>query len=277
MTTAHLKKRNYAPLVIAAVLSLAGPAWAAGAPQVVGVAAAVVNDVSITSGSEAQPRRAVLRERVALADRVQTGARSRLQLILLDQSTFSVGANARLTIDRYVFDPARGGAVAASVAKGAFRFMSGRRTVPGGSAIRTPVATVGIRGTIVEGVVGADAIAIARREPSIGQTVESDPESATLIVLRGPGPRTQAGLTAGAVTVEAAGVSVLLDQPLLAVYVPGPGKKPIGPFALSLSGLARLNVLLMPGQGGVWRSPRNRSGMDMRIEMPRMGGGMYGN
>ena len=231
-------------LAFACALPLAGAAVAAGTPQVVGIAAAILNDVSIASGGTAQLRPAVIRERVALADRVQTGQRSQLQLMLLDRSTFTVGPNARLTIDRFVYDPARGGAFDASVAKGAFRFMSGRRATPGSSSIRTPVATVGIRGTVIDGVVGAEALAIAQDERAIGRGVRGDPETASLIVLRGPGAATQGGLTVGAVSVEAGGATVMLQGPMQAAFVPRPGAKPIGPFTISPKGLERIERLI---------------------------------
>lgn len=233
-------------LVLAmAALPLAGAAMAAGPQQVVGIAAALLNEVSIASGT-AQLQPAVLRQRVALADRVQTGQRSQLQLMLLDRSTFTVGANARLTIDRFIYDPARGGAFDATVAKGAFRFLSGRGARPGASSIRTPVATIGIRGTMVDGVVGAEAMAIARAEPGVGSGVTGDPETASLIVLRGPGAATQAGLTVGAVSVEAGGATIELRGPMQAAYVPRAGAAPIGPFALSAAGLERIERLLQP-------------------------------
>ena len=160
--------RRWRLISLACAMPLATAALASGAPQVVGIAAALRNEVAISSGGTAQMHPAVLRERVALADRVQTGQRSQLQLMLLDRTTFTVGANARLTIDRFVYDPARGGNFDASVAKGAFRFLSGRRATPGSSTIRTPVATIGIRGTVIDGVVGAEAIAIAQSERGIG-------------------------------------------------------------------------------------------------------------
>ncbi len=247
-------------LAMACALPLAGAAMAAGAPQVVGIAAAVLNDVSIASSGAAQMRPAVLRERVALADRVQTGQRSQLQLMLLDRSTFTVGANARLTIDRYVYDPARGGAFAASVTKGAFRFLSGRRAMPGASSIRTPVATVGIRGTVIDGVVGADAVAIAQAESGIGRGVRSDPETASLIVLRGPGTATEGGLTVGAVSVEAGGAAIILQGPMQAAYVPRPGAQPIGPFTLSAAGLERIERLLEVPLAPTTRTAGRKSG-----------------
>ena len=247
-------------LALVAALPLAGAALAAGSPQVVGIAAAILNDVAIASGGTAQLRPAVLRERVALADRVQTGQRSQLQLILLDRSSFTVGANARLTIDRYVYDPARGGAFDATVAKGAFRFLSGRRSAPGASSIRTPVATIGIRGTVIDGVVGADAVAIAQGERGVGRGVRSDPETASLILLRGPGAATEAGLTVGAVSVAAGGATVLLQGPMQAAYVPRPGATPIGPFALSPAGLERIERLIQGPLAPATRTAGRKSG-----------------
>lgn len=239
-----------APLVLTA---LPGGARAVAGPQIVGIAAAIVNDVRIRAGGGAQPRAAALRQRVALGDQVLTGRASRLQLQLLDRSVFTVGADARVAIDRFVYDPS-GSSMSASVAKGAFRFMSGR-SGSRGSAIGTPVATIGIRGTILDGVVGPLAVEIARGERGIGQRVQADPAVATLVVLRGPGARRQGSATIGAVSVSAGGQTVDLDAPLQAAYVPRPGATPIGPFAISLSGLARLNEMILPRQEPVLSAP----------------------
>jgi hypothetical protein len=233
------------PVTALILLSLAG-AGIAAAPQVVGINAAVLNDVRIRSAGTPQPRPAVVRQRVALADQIQTGQRSQLQVLLLDKSVFTVGANAQLMIDRFVYDPGRGKSFAASVAKGAFRFMSGRSDRGGSASVSTPVATIGIRGTIFDGVVGPDAIAIASGERGIDRSIRGDPATASLIILRGPGKRTQGKALAGAITVTAAGQTVSLDQPLLAAYVPARGVAPIGPFTISLSGLARVQALIFP-------------------------------
>lgn len=227
-------------------------AVAANAPAPVGITAAVLNRVTIARGGTTQVRPAVLRQQVALADRVETGARSQLQILLLDRSTFTIGANARLTIDRFVYDPNTGRSVSASVAKGAFRFMSGRASRGGSSSIATPVASIGIRGTIVDGVVGADAIAVASGERGAGSTHGADPQSATLVILRGPGAATRGNVIPGAITVSAGGKTVSLDRPLLAVFVPRAGAQPVGPFAISLSGLMRVQGLIFPSLDA-WR------------------------
>ena len=139
---------------------------------------------------------------------------------------------------------------------GAFRFISGRsvHNMPGQTAITTPVASIGVRGTIFEGVVGPDAVKIAAKEgAAAGGKV--DPETATLIVLRGPGATpTEPG---GAIDVTAFGETVPLDKPGMALFIPGPNQKPIGPFNLSDPGLLALHDLLRTtpdtrqGQGAV--------------------------
>ena len=238
--------RNSLRLALAtaiAAIAAGGVAIAAAGPQVVGIAAAVLNRVQIRPGSAPQYRPLLLRQRVALADQIETGERSQAQLLLLDKSTFTIGANARLTIDRFVYDP-HGRSVAATVAKGAFRFMSGRPDRGGDASIGTPVSSIGIRGTIVEGVVGSEAIAIAGNEPALNARLQSDPETASLIVLRGPGAGAQGHVAPGSITVTAANRTVALDRPMLAAYVPQPGAAPIGPFTLSAEGLRRLEALV---------------------------------
>ena len=232
-------------LIVCASLAALAIAGAADA-QTVGVNSSVVNDVRMTSQTNAQVHAAQVKERVGLGNQIQTGRGSALQVLLLDRTNFQVGANARITVDKFVYDPARSAsAVGVSVAKGAFRFMSGKPTHanPGQSSIRTPVASIGIRGTIVEGVVGDDAIGIARREAGVPDVTGADAETASLILLRGPGAGAR-GETVGAIDVTAGGKTVAVEQGGYAVFVGGPNQAPIGPFLLSDDGLARLAALL---------------------------------
>lgn len=236
-------------LILTLTTSLvATPTGISAQPNVVGTNAAVVNQVEIRKAGTPQSQRAVLRQRVALNDQVTTGQASRLQILLLDRSTFTVGANARLTIDRFVYDPNRNSrAVGASVTRGAFRFMSGRalQRPAGPVSVRTPVASIGIRGTIFEGVVGADAVAIAAAQPAVGAAAaQGDGNTATLIILRGPGPNTQGDTKPGAIDVQFGGQAVVLDRPNLALYFPGAGLPPIGPFEISEGGLQGMQQLL---------------------------------
>src|SRR3569833_1823845 len=190
---------------------------------------------------------AVVRERVGRGDEVTTGGRSSLQGLLPDKTTFSGGAGARGTIDRFVYDPNRGTrSMAASVAKGAFRFMSGKPDRAGTTSISTPIASIGVRGTIVEGAVGLTAAEIASGESAVGPRVRIDPATASLLLLRGPGPRTQGRLSPGAIDVTAGGRTASVDQPMRALFVPAPGAAPIGPFIISPRGYAGLRAVLFP-------------------------------
>jgi hypothetical protein len=219
----------------------------------VGVEAAIRNKVEIRAAATKKTKPAVLHDRVFLGDQVQTDKASQLQILLIDRSTFTVGASARVTIDRFVYDPAANSrSVGISVARGAFRFMSGRSLgkPTGPVSVNTPVATIGIRGTIFEGVVGEEAEKIAEHEEGVGK-VKSDSDEASLIVLRGPGPRTQGDTVPGAIDVTAADRTVTLNEADLAAYVPRHGAAPIV-FRLSPAGLYALQLLLRttPEQGG---------------------------
>ena len=223
----------------------ASPTATAAQQNAVGVNAAIQNVVQVRRGAT-PARRAVLKERVFLGDRIGTAAQSRLQIMLLDRSVFTVGPNANIGIDRFVYDPARNtrsGAV--SVTKGAFRFMSGgaaKRPI-GNVGVRTPVASIGIRGTIFEGAVGEDAIAIARGQPALAGIANADPETATLVVLRGPGPNTQGDTRPGEIDVTAGDRTITLNQPGQAVFVPRAGAAPVQ-FEISQAGLEQLQGLL---------------------------------
>jgi hypothetical protein len=236
-----------ATVLATASLALGGVAIGADSANTIGINAVVYNNVRLKSAGAPQAHVAVVRERVGLGDEVQTGGRSQLQVLLLDKTVFTVGAGARVTIDRYVYDPNRGTrAMSASVVKGAFRFMSGRTDRPGTTSIRTPIASIGVRGTIVEGVVGQAAAEIAAGEEAVGPNVRSDPNTASLILLRGPGARSQGQLSPGAIDVTAGGRTVAVTQPMRAVFVPAAGRPPIGPFLLSDRGYGQLRALLFP-------------------------------
>lgn len=232
--------------LLALGLMLAAPALAQSAPQVVGAASAVVREAKLSNARAPKPHQVAVRERVALADQIQTGKQSQLQLLLLDRSVFSIGANARLTIDRFVYDPARGRSVGATAAKGAFRFMSGRPNAMGGSSIGTPVATIGIRGTIVEGVIGQTAIDIVKGETIRAAAKGADKDNATLVVLRGPGAAAQGDAQPGAVSVTSTGGTLDLTAPMQAAFVPRAGAAPVGPFTISQEGLLKLRDAIFP-------------------------------
>jgi FecR protein len=223
------------------------------ADPAIGTNAAIRNSVQTKATAEPQLHPAVIRAPVHIGDVVVSGDKSALQILLVDQSVFTVGANARMTIDKFVYDPGRGASdIAASVAKGAFRFMSGPTLAgQGHNAISSPVATIGVRGTIVEGAVGPDALSILEGQPGVS-TAGGNPDSATLIVLRGPGHTNNGFDKPGAIDVTAGGTTVSVEHAGQAVFIAGPGQPPIGPFFLTDANFERLSALLRThaGDGG---------------------------
>ena len=224
----RLLRTSLAALTLGLATSTAGGALA----QQVGTSAAVRGKVFVTT--QGAQRQAAVRQSILLADRVLTKDASALQILLLDQTTFTVAQNANVTIDRFVYDPDRStGEVAASVTKGAFRFVSGKigRSNPQSTAIRTPAATIGIRGTMVEGVVGADAIALAQLSGIA--TGGARAASASIVILRGPGFTRNTVDRQGIVTVGNGGGSATITRPNYAVFVPAAGAAPVGPFKIT--------------------------------------------
>jgi len=86
---------------------------------------------------------------VILNETVSTGAAARLEVTFKDNTRLTLGENARLTLDRYVFNPAAGRGTIRFRVVGAFRFLSGQLSKLARSdvSVTTPVATIGVRGT----------------------------------------------------------------------------------------------------------------------------------
>ncbi|MDQ3126508.1 MAG: FecR family protein [Pseudomonadota bacterium] len=226
---------------VAALACALSAAAVAQAQEAVGVNAAIRNSVRTQPAGESALRAAVLRGQVRTGDLFVSGAQSQLQILLRDQSIFTVGSNARVTIDRFVIDTDRSaGGASASVARGAFRFVSGRGGARSG-AVRTPVSSIGVRGTVVEAVVGPDALFVLEGHPGL-PPYSGSPDDATLVVLRGPGPRGAGFDTPGAIDVTSGGSTFTLERPGLAMFAWAGGT--FGPFELSDEASARLSALL---------------------------------
>lgn len=212
----------------------------------VGVNAAIRNSVQTRSSASAPLRPAQLRGAVRLGDQFVTGPQSQVQVLLRDRSTFTVGANARMTVDRFVVSENGGSAV--SVARGAFRFVSGRTSRSASrEAIATPVGSIGVRGTIVEGVVGPDILDRLRAEPDV-PPFTGDEETMLLVVLRGPAGDARTFDTPGAVDIDRNGTIVTLDRPGQALLVSSDGV--FGPFFLPDTLSSALGDLLSPAPDG---------------------------
>jgi len=85
---------------------------------------------------------------VFLGDAIATGADARLQVTFDDATVITVGENATLRLDRFVYQPQGRSRLSVSV-NGALRFVSGA-LAPGASRqarVTTPYAVIGVRGT----------------------------------------------------------------------------------------------------------------------------------
>ncbi len=226
-------------LALCGALVMAAPVQAQDS---VGVNAAIRNSVQTRNSASGPLRPAQLRAPVRLGDQFVTGPQSQVQVLLRDRSTFTVGANARMTVDRFVVSENGGSAV--SVARGAFRFVSGRTArSTSREAIGTPVGSIGVRGTIVEGVVGPDILGVLRAQPDV-PPFTGDEETMLLVVLRGPAGDARTFDTPGAIDIERNGVTVSLERPGQALLVSSDGV--FGPFFLPDDISAALGDLLTP-------------------------------
>jgi hypothetical protein len=135
-----------------ALLATLWPATSFAADQA-GVAAAVRGQITMAReqvvGQAVQSGAPIL-----MQDAITSGPRSGMQILLLDETTFTIGPDSELVVDDFVYDPKTGaGQLSARVAKGVFRFVTGRiaKEQPSKMNVALPAGTIGIRGTMVAG------------------------------------------------------------------------------------------------------------------------------
>ncbi|MDF1748756.1 MAG: FecR domain-containing protein [Alphaproteobacteria bacterium] len=94
-------------------------------------------------------------------DQIETADGASIKMTFIDGTLFTLGGDARLALDEMVFNPATSsGESAFSILQGGFLFVSGQiaQNNPNDMTVTTPVATIGIRGTIVTGEVSGDQL-----------------------------------------------------------------------------------------------------------------------
>jgi len=118
--------------------------FGARAETAVGVVSRVVSPAQV--GAET----AVVGAPVHMNDRLRTGANGRLQVTFHDKSELTLGENANVVIDRFVFNPEKSSAqVALDATRGAFRFAGGKieQMHQKSIVVNTPSAALAVRGT----------------------------------------------------------------------------------------------------------------------------------
>ena len=121
-------------------------------PLTVGAVDKVQAHVDATQAG--QTRTLAVNSDVYFRDRCQSGQGARLQATLKDGTQLTLGENATLVVDEFIYDPHRSRAkLAISVVKGAFLYVGGLidKETEANVRIRTPLAAIGIRGTTVWG------------------------------------------------------------------------------------------------------------------------------
>lgn len=220
----------------------------------IGVNAAVKGDVTIISAGQ-KAKQAIIKEDVFLGEQVNSKKLSSLQIMLKDQTVFTVGPDCDLTIDKFVYDPSKStNSMSATVSKGMFRFMSGKISKSGVDAvnINTPVSSMGIRGTMVEGLIGPNAIKLAQAEGIIPAGTALDQNGATVITLRGPGENTSGTNTKGEISITSGKHTEIVTGSRGSVFVPYAGAAPIT-FSISAIGFANFTQ----GVGTTPTGPQN--------------------
>ena len=99
------------------------------AAEFIGVAAALRGDVirvaAASGGADVGPVSSG--SKIFLGDEIEVASGGRMQIMLLDETVFTLGSGAKLTIDEFVYDPAaQSGSMTTQITKGAFRFVSGQ-------------------------------------------------------------------------------------------------------------------------------------------------------
>lgn len=109
--------------------------------EIEGTAAIISNEQSTGAANGAA---------VHLNDELKTGAGGHLKVTFHDDTILTLGEDASVVIDRYVYDPQKGvGDVLLTTTQGAFRFATGKmkelstKTI----GVSTPVADIAVRGT----------------------------------------------------------------------------------------------------------------------------------
>lgn len=139
--------------VSALLLAVAGTGFTAsagiaGEREIGAVVQREYRDAVARPDGAAQLRAIRFRDKVFALDTVATGATGATSLQFLDATRIDVGPGAEVRLDDFVYDPnSTEGSGEMSFAVGAFRYVGGRMTTEENVRLKTPTATMVIRGT----------------------------------------------------------------------------------------------------------------------------------
>lgn len=93
-------------------------------------------------------RRLLFNNDIFAEETVVTDAEATTSLQFLDQTRLKVGTNSTVVLDRFIYDPeTQTGEIAITFGKGIFRFVTGEIRNKEAIVLKTPTATMSVRGT----------------------------------------------------------------------------------------------------------------------------------
>jgi hypothetical protein len=148
MTVIVASKWVSGAIAVVICAALLGATVPASADVKIGVAGAVRNEVNATIGTSTQSLNTG--HDLFTDELISTGGSGTAQLLFLDETSLSIGPLSDVKLDRFVYNPqTQAGSVVFETSRGVLRFISGSQQ-PGTYQLKTPVATIGFRGTIGE-------------------------------------------------------------------------------------------------------------------------------
>jgi|GEM_PF-6121140 len=102
-------------------------------------------------------RSVLIGQPVYLNDEITTQENNKIQILLKDQTAFSMGANSSIVVDKFVYDPNKP-ELTANIKKGAFKFVSGKISEMKKDTMKVsiPNSVIAVRGTSVAGAINPD-------------------------------------------------------------------------------------------------------------------------
>ena len=116
--------------------------------ETIGSAVRIVN--LVTAEYETDERRLATGDNVRQDELIEVSTTGTGELKLRDKTKLALGPGSRLVLDEFVYNPdIAGGAIVLNLVKGTFRFITGIAAKPA-YVIRTPTASITVRGTIFD-------------------------------------------------------------------------------------------------------------------------------
>jgi len=127
---------------------IVGPNAAAQTPEVAGSAIVAIPSIQAALGEQA-PRSIAIGNELFRDELITTGPDGHLHILFRDESNMTLGPNAVLRIDEFVYNPTTGvGNLVVEQTAGVMRFIGGAISKTGQVRINTVVGTIGVRGGV---------------------------------------------------------------------------------------------------------------------------------